>query len=261
MAITAPNEDESLWLRRFEPAPEAPARLLCLPHAGGSAGTYLRLARSLAPETEVLAVQYPGRQDRRSEPCAESVEALADALFTAVRDRVDASTALFGHSMGAVLAFELARRLERDAGVRCVRLFASGRRAPSAFRDDSAPAASDAAMLAELRSLGGTDLRILQDEELLTAALPALRADYRAIGRYRAAEDATVDCPITVLVGDTDPRTSPDEARAWARHSTVPCEVLTFPGGHFFLDGNHDAVVDVVTARLRADRAACADLA
>ncbi|MFI1769745.1 thioesterase II family protein [Streptomyces sp. NPDC020800] len=253
------DTDDSLWLRRFQPTPRATTRLLCLPHAGGSASTYVRLARSLAPEVEVLAVQYPGRQDRRCEPCADSVEALADALFTAVRHRIDASTALFGHSMGAVLAFELARRLERDADIRCTRLFASGRRAPARFRDDSGPATSDAAMLAELRSLGGTDLRVLQDEELVTAALPALRADYRAISRYRAAEDAAIDCPITVLVGDADPRTSLDDAHAWSGHTTVQAEVLTFPGGHFFLDANHDAVVDAVTSRLREDRATCAD--
>ncbi|MEU2065212.1 alpha/beta fold hydrolase [Streptomyces sp. NPDC013455] len=255
------DDAESLWLRCFQPTSQARTRLLCFPHAGGSASAYVRLARSLAPEVEVLAVQYPGRQDRRGEPCADSVEALADALFTAVRHRVDASTALFGHSMGAVLAFELARRLERDADVRCARLFASGRRAPARFRDESGPAASDAAMLAELRSLGGTDLRVLQDEELLTAALPALRADYRAIGRYRAAEDATVGCPITVLVGDADPRTSLDDARAWSGHSTAETEVLTFAGGHFFLDAHHDAVVDTVTARLRPDRAACTETA
>ncbi|MEV5886015.1 alpha/beta fold hydrolase [Streptomyces sp. NPDC052020] len=250
-----PCETESLWLRRFQPAPGARTRLLCFPHAGGSASAYLRLARSLAPGIEVLAVQYPGRQDRRAEPCPDSVETLADDLFAAVRHRVDASTALFGHSMGAVLAFELARRLERDAGVRCARLFASGRRAPSRFRDDSAPAASDASMLAEMRALGGTDLRVLQDEELLVAALPALRADYRAIGTYRADDDAAVGCPVTVLVGDADPKTSLDDARAWSAHTTAESEVLTFSGGHFFLDAHHDAVVDIVTARLLEDRA------
>jgi surfactin synthase thioesterase subunit len=254
-----PCETDSLWLRRFQPAHESRTRLLCFPHAGGSASAYLRLARSLAPDVEVLAVQYPGRQDRRAEPCPDSIGALADDLYAAVRHRVDASTALFGHSMGAVLAFELARRLERDAGVRCARLFASGRRAPSRFRDESAPAASDASMLAELRTLGGTDLRVLQDEELLVAALPALRADYRAIGLYRAAADAAIGCPITVLVGDADPRTSLDDAHAWRAHTTAETEVLTFPGGHFFLDAHHDAVVDVVTARLREDRAARPD--
>jgi surfactin synthase thioesterase subunit len=217
---------------------------MCFPHAGGSASAYLRLARSLAPGIEVLAVQYPGRQDRRAEPCPDSIEGLTDDLFAAVRHRVDASTALFGHSMGAVLAFELARRLERDAGVRCSR-----------FRDDSAPAASDASMLAEMRTLGGTDLRVLQDEELLIAALPALRADYRAIGAYRAADDAVVGCPVTVLVGDADPRTSLDDARAWSAHTTAESEVLTFSGGHFFLDAHHDAVVEAVTTRLREGRA------
>ncbi|GAA0484646.1 thioesterase II family protein [Streptomyces stramineus] len=244
------NDDEQLWLRCYRPAPESKFRLLCLPHAGGSASYYLPFAQSLAPEIEVLAVQYPGRQDRRDERCVTSIDELADQLLRSVGPRLDASTALFGHSMGAVLAFEFARRMEQETGFTCAGIFASGRRAPSCHRHEGVHRRDDSGILSELADLGGTDPRLFEDEELLRSYLPALRADYRAIETYRGEVNAMVDCSITAMVGETDPRTTLDEAQAWSGHTTGKFTLWSFPGGHFFLDGNHTQVTRLIRSQL-----------
>ncbi|KNB50867.1 thioesterase II family protein [Streptomyces caatingaensis] len=245
------TEDDELWLRCFRPAPESSHRLLCFPHAGGAASSFLPLARSLAPDVEVLAVQYPGRQDRRNEPHFTSIGELADRIHRVAAPRLDESTALLGHSMGAVLAFEVVRRMERETGRTCAGLFASGRRAPSCRREEDVHRRDDSGLLAELMDLGGTDPRILQDDELLAAFLPCLRADYEAIETYRADDGVTVGCPVTVMVGEDDPRTTLEEADAWRQHTTAAFELWSFPGGHFFLDGPHHAqVVRTIAGRL-----------
>src|SRR4051794_9909349 len=143
----AAQAQRELWLRRFHPAPQAAARLVCLPHAGGSASYYHPLSAALSPAVEAVAVQYPGRQDRRSEPLVDDLLVLADRLADALADE-PGPLALFGHSMGAVLAFEVARRLERE-GREIAALFVSGRRAPTAHRDEWLHRVGDAELLDE----------------------------------------------------------------------------------------------------------------
>ncbi|WP_030293827.1 thioesterase II family protein [Streptomyces katrae] len=238
------------WVRRTHPAPDSEVRLVCLPHAGGSASFYFPLSKALAPAVEVLAIQYPGRQDRRHEPNIPSIPDLADQIFAAVRHLDDLPLALFGHSMGAVLAYELALRMQ-DAGLPSpVRFFASGRRAPSRYRDDVVHLGSDAQMVAELRKLSGTDAAMLADPELLEMIMPAIRSDYRAVETYRYEPGRKLDCPVTVLTGDSDHRVSIDEAASWEAHTTGPTELHVFPGGHFFLADQNEAVTGLVAERL-----------
>jgi pyochelin biosynthesis protein PchC len=257
--LSTTTSDSKLWLRNFHPAVEPVARLVCLPHAGGSASAYFALSAALAPTVETLAVQYPGRQDRRLDPCVESVPELAEAICTALlewpdwRDLTERPLALFGHSMGAAVGFELARQLERRAGRPPVRLFASGRRAPSSIRSEKVHTLDDAGLVRELVALDGTDPALL-DEEMLRLILPALRSDYRAIETYRCTADTTVSCPITVLTGDRDPRTTEAEAHAWQAHTTGGFALRTFSGGHFFLNDHRDAIARRITADLGITR-------
>ncbi|MFI9639182.1 thioesterase II family protein [Micromonospora sp. NPDC051925] len=231
------------WVRRFHPAPDCAARLVCLPHAGGSASFFHPVSRALAPAVEVLAMQYPGRQDRRHEAAVDNVPDLADQILDALRHLDDRPLALFGHSMGAVLGYEVALRM-RDAGLPPpAHLFVSGRRAPSRYRPDGVHHLPDAQLVAELQTLSGTEPTILADPEVLEMILPAVRSDYRAVETYRHDPDRRLDCPVTVLVGDSDPRVSVDEARAWDEHTTGPIELRVLPGGHFFLV---DRSVDVI---------------
>lgn len=238
----------AVWLRRYRPAPDPVARLVCLPHAGGSASWFLPVATALSPAVEVVAVQYPGRQDRRAEPAIDDLAVLADRVAPLLAGD-GPPLSVFGHSMGASLGFEVIRRLEA-AGQRPVRLFASGRRAPSEFRGETVHRKGDAAILADVRALSGTSSFLLEDDEMMRAALPALRADYRAAELHRVSADTTVDCRITVLTGDRDPKTTLPEAEAWSRHTTAECEVRILPGGHFFVSEQSEAVLKILREHL-----------
>lgn len=240
------------WIRRYHRGADEAVRLVCFPHAGGSASFYHPFSAALSPTFEVLALQYPGRQDRRRERPADSIHDLAEGITAALIPWTDRPLALFGHSMGAVLAFEVARRLEEAADAKLVTVFASGRRAPSRLRDEDVHLRDDDGVLAELKRMNGTDGRLLDDDELLRMVLPAVRADYRAIETYRVTEHAALRCPVVVLVGDDDPQVTPDEARAWRDHATGDFELYAFPGGHFYLADRIAEVVATIANVVRA---------
>ncbi|MCX4862351.1 thioesterase II family protein [Streptomyces canus] len=244
--MSASPSEEARWLRRYQPTENPVGTLLCLPHAGGSASFYLPVSRALAPDVDVVAVQYPGRQDRRTEPLIDDLATLADRIHALLALAPQRPLALFGHSMGALLAFEIARRLEAD-GHRPAHLFVSGRRGPATYRDERAHR-SDEEIMAEVRALSGTASALLGDEEMMRAALPSLRADYKAVETYRCEPDASVACPVTVLTGDDDPKTTVDEAKAWDGHTTGAFDLRVFSGGHFFL-GSHALEINQLLKR------------
>ncbi|MEU1756577.1 alpha/beta fold hydrolase [Micromonospora matsumotoense] len=248
--MTATLEND-LWVRRFHPSPSSAIRLVALPHAGGSASYLFPVSRALAPAVEVLAIQYPGRQDRRHEPVLDTVADLADGVFAALQPWLDRPVALFGHSMGAVIAYEVGLRLQRETGRPPVRLFASGRRAPSRVRDERyVHTRDDAGVLRELARLSGSDPRVLGDPELLPMILPAVRGDYKAVETYRTDPEQRLAAPITVLTGDADPMTTLDEADDWRRHTTGECDVRVYPGGHFYLNDHAADVIRLIATEL-----------
>jgi surfactin synthase thioesterase subunit len=234
-----------LWCRRYRSSDDGAEQLICFPHAGGSASFYLPVSVALSPAVDVVAIQYPGRQDRRHEPLISDITLLADRIHAVLRAARDRPVTFFGHSMGAVVAFEVARRLEAD-GRSLVRIFASGRRAPSARRNESVHLRDDAGILAEVHSLNGTDSALLQEDEIMRAALPVLRADYRAIEKYTCAPGVAVNCPISALVGEDDPQVTPDEASAWAGHTTGAFDIHMFAGGHFYLVDRSNDVLKIL---------------
>lgn len=244
--MTAPAEQDSLWIRRYHPRPDAAVRLVCLPHAGGSATFYHPVSASMPAEVDVLAVQYPGRQDRRGEPCAASIQELADQITSVLLPWTDRQLLFFGHSMGATLGFEVARRLERDHGVVPQALVASARRAPSCPRDESVHLRDDDGLIQEMRQLSGTDSTILDDVELIRMALPAIRADYRAAETYVYEPGPNLRCPVVSLVGDDDPKVTVDEARAWSRHTDASFEFHVFKGGHFYLTSHQKEILGLL---------------
>ncbi|MGW1514786.1 thioesterase II family protein [Streptomyces sp. NPDC002394] len=241
------------WLRRFHPRPDAPVQLVCLPHAGGSASFYFPFSQALSGSAEVLGVQYPGRQERHNEPGLTDLHALADRITEAVAEEADdRPLALFGHSMGAMLAFEVAGRLE-DSGTPVAALFASGRRAPSRHRPpENVHAFTDEQLVAALAALDGTDTELLNDPDILRMILPAIRSDFQAVETYRYRPRPPLRCPVVALVGDRDPRVDLDEAGAWADHTAHSFDLRVFSGGHFYLSDHQTAVVDLVRQHLIA---------
>ncbi|WNF00981.1 alpha/beta fold hydrolase [Streptomyces luomodiensis] len=234
-----------LWLRQFFPTPEAPVRVVLLPHAGGSATFYLPLARALAPVADVYAVQYPGRQDRRDEEAVRDLRVLAGLVAEALKPGLDRPLVLFGHSMGATLAFELAQRLP------VAHLIVSGRRAPSQPRADQDHLASDDELLAAVIGLGGTSADVMADDEMRALILAPLRADYYAAETYRWEPAPPLETPITVCIGDDDPKTTVEQAHAWAGHTTAPTTVEVFPGGHFYLVDHQERLAELVAQGVR----------
>lgn len=243
--MTASPAQTDLWLRRYVPAPDAERVLVCFPHAGGSATFYQPVARSLAPDLDVVAVQYPGRQDRRTDPVVDDLGELSELIVPEITPWAGRPMILFGHSMGATVAFEVARRLEA-AGTPPAALVVSARRAPSRHRDEFVHQQDDDGLIAEIKKLAGTDSSLLGDEELLRMIMPAIRGDYRAAETYRWTPGPALTCPVLALTGDADPKATVAEVDAWREHTTGEFALHTFDGGHFYLTGHQGAVLDLL---------------
>ncbi|RPF24843.1 thioesterase II family protein [Streptomyces sp. TLI_185] len=246
---TATVAPDTPWIRRYQHAEPGAAQLVCLPHAGGSAPFFLPVARGLAGRCEVLAIQYPGRHERLMEPLLDSVDELADQLFPVLRRQTRGPIALFGHSLGATVAFELARRFEASGTVPTA-LFVSARTAPSRQPATAVHLGTDAELIARMRSLGGTDEEILADEALLRLALPIVRNDYKAAETYRYRAGRPLSCPVHALIGRDDQGVTEDDARAWADHTTGSFALHTYSGGHFYLVDHQEEVLGAIAGQL-----------
>ena len=231
--------DPRRWVRPLADRPGATVRLVCFPHAGGSANYFRPPAQALAPDIAPAAIQYPGRQDRRHEPPARSIAELAEAVTAVLGDGpLREPTVFFGHSMGATLAFEVIRRYEREFGGAPLGLIASGRRAPAIPRRDTLHTSSDPELLREMRNLNEKDAELLRDPEIQAMILPVLRADYRVIETYRFDGGPPLGIPIHAYIGDADPRVPVEEVRVWETHTAAAFELRVFAGGGHFFPGD-----------------------
>ncbi|MFI9201351.1 thioesterase II family protein [Streptomyces sp. NPDC053048] len=246
MSIEPPANPNS-WIRVFNPAPQPRVRLVCCPHVGASAAAFAGVSAALPPTVEALAVQYPGRQGNRTEAAIDDITVLAGRICDELGERADAPLAVFGHSMGAAVAFEVARLLERR-GTGVTRLFVSGRPSPSAGLDLTLD--SDDDLLAELHRLGGTSPKLLEKPAYRRMILAPVRNDYRANVAYRRPAHETLTCPVTFLLSDADPYVGMEQALAWKSHTTGDFRVAEFAGDHFFWTGQPAALVREIMADL-----------
>ena len=237
------------WLRHLGGDPNAPAALVCFPHAGGSA-SFFRPWRAMLPNgCRLLGVQYPGRMDRLREPFPEDLPDLADQVAAAVAAHCHGRICLFGHSMGAAVAYEVALRLERGSRP-LARLFVSGLAAPDRLRPRTRHRSRDAELWQALVEVGGVDAQLAANAEFRELILPAFRSDLRLIETYGPRPVVPVKAPLRAFSGVDDPQVSTEEAAGWSRFTTAGFDLHLLPGGHFFLVDAADVILATISGDL-----------
>ncbi|WP_433580123.1 thioesterase II family protein [Nocardia brasiliensis] len=241
--MSAPTIAAGKWMP-YPGAGGAAATLYCLPHAGAGASTYLPWRKQLRPEVDVVPLQPPGRELRLRDQPFDDLGALLDDLLGVLDGAWQEPFALFGHSLGALVAYELARRLAAGAGPRPVHLIVSGRRAPHhPSRLPWVRMASDATLLEIVYRLGGTPDEVLADEQMRAQVLALMRADLGVDQTYRYRPHPQLDVPITVLSGSADSHVTMAELEPWAECGSAGVDIRLVPGGHFFPVTHRDAVL------------------
>jgi pyochelin biosynthesis protein PchC len=243
--------DPRRWLRGRLDGPGMP--LICLPHAGAGASAYRGWLADPAPGIRPLAVKLPGREDRIDEPLPQDLDDVIVPLAAAVSTAVgDEPYAIFGHSMGAILGFELARRQRRDMLPEPAHLFVSGSQAPDEAPRLGLHQLDEPDFLQAMADLDGTDEAIMAEPTLLRLAATTLRADLALCDHYTCADEPALSCPITVVCGDRDPRVSLAQLRSWQRHTRASLAIHLIAADHFPLRRHRAELMAVITARLAA---------
>ena len=222
-------------------------RLFCLPYAGGGASVFREWPRALPSGLEVCPVQLPGREERWREAPFQELRDLVRVLSDVLATVAEAPFALFGHSMGGLIAFELARELRRQDKRGPFHLFLSGLRAPQMpGRHRPMHDLSDPEILRELGALNGIPEAVLGHAEFMNVLLPTLRADLTLCETYEFHSEPPLECPISAFGGTDDPRVNPDELSGWAAHTTREFRPHFFAGDHFFVNSARSAVLQVL---------------
>jgi surfactin synthase thioesterase subunit len=242
------------WLQRFRPHADPLLRLFCFPYAGVGAAVYRLWPAGLPPEVEMCAVLLPGREARLREPPLRDIEAMVAGAVAALLPYTDRPYALFGHSMGGVLAYESSRRLAEQGKRPPSHLFISGRRSPAtAERDPPIAHLPDREFALEInRRYGGIPAEVIEDAEVLALLLPALRCDLQALDEYRPRAAAPLPWPLTVFGGADDQRATRDQLEGWRSEAGAAFRLRLFPGGHFYLTAHREQLLAEMAATLRS---------
>jgi surfactin synthase thioesterase subunit len=191
----------------------------------------------------LAGIQYPGRENRLPEPVLEDMNELATGIASAVRPLCQGTLAIFGHSMGAAVAYEVSLRLNNPAV-----LFVSGCGPPQSYQGRTRKTWSDSSILSDLKRLGGPNQAIFENSALLSLALPALRADYFLVENYVPSTGAKLTCPVVAFCGDQDEEVSLDQMKQWSAVTTGSFRLSVFRGNHFFpLHGKQDVTAEIIS--------------
>lgn len=239
--------NSSKWTMSFKPNPRARMRLFCVPYAGAGASVYRDWHASIRADVEVVGIQLPGRENRFSEPLLGSIDEIVAQLIGVICEQSDKPFVLFGHSMGALVSFELTRAIQRLGGLAPRHLIVSGTRAPSRpRRDEPIHQLDDDAFLEKIKCFNGTPTSLLQDVELMKLFTPLLRADFGVAESYRYEDRGPIWCPVTVLGGDEDEGVALEDLHAWPTVCRSSCDRHVFRGDHFFIHKHKAQIIDLI---------------
>lgn len=246
--------DDKRWLPRLGSNPDASIRLFCVPYAGGGASVYYPWKEAVPSCVEVCPIQLPGREERVEEPCIDDFFQMMDVLAPIVQRHLDLPYVIYGHSMGAGLAFELACRLTRDCDAKPLHVFVGAHRSP--IRPYSYPtvkSVSDEQVLEVLIRFNGMPRALLENKELLDLFLPILRADLLVCETYAYEGQSQLDCPITLFTGALDGNVAAHELAGWEAQTCARFSHCIIPGDHFFLKSHQEKLLDTMFTALAAD--------
>ena len=224
-------------------------KLICLPFAGGSKYAYHRFVR-LAPDwLEIIPIDLPGRGSRMTEALLTDVEAILDDVMHQIRDLTMYPYAIYGHSMGALLALLTARRIRKEKLNEPLHLFVTGLGGPSVNDRIVRHNLPEPQLIDELISLDGMPRDVLNDRVMMSFFLPIIRADFEAIDNYQYQEDHKLDIPITCIIGREE-KITPEKAQAWENETLAEVNVRRFPGKHFFIFEHDKEVIRLISKML-----------
>ena len=238
---------------QVQPDSRARFRLFCFPYAGGSSAIYRPWSRQIHPDIEVVPAVLPGREFRLRDPAFTRLEPLVETLTREIFPHLDRPFALFGHSMGAMISFELARRLRSEHGVEPDHLFVSGRRSPHLpEKDPEIHNLPEAEFIAEVERLNGTPKEVLEHAELMELLIPLLRADFSVCHTYDYVPGAPLTCSLTALGGTKDETANQAKLEGWCAQTTGRCRIRMLEGDHFFINQQHGALLPIIAETLLA---------
>lgn len=234
-------------------SPGAEIRLFCFPFAGGGAYVFRPWIRPLRGLAEVCPIYLPGRETRMQEPPSRDLMALVADIASEIQEYLDKPFAFFGHSMGALVGFELAQLLRERHGAEPVQLFVSGRRPPQLPpRETPMYNLPERELLDELRQIGGTPEEVLNDPDLLRMILPVVRADLEMVDCYRYSPRTPLGCPVAAFGGLGDAQITRADLSGWRMHTTARFSLQMFPGNHFFLKSAESLLLEQLAVHLSA---------
>lgn len=240
------------WLRCFDARPQAVLRLFCFPYAGAGASVYRLWHQDLPPAIEVQALQLPGRETRLHEAPLSRMSDVVAAIVQALQPLLDRPFAFFGHSMGALLASEVARTLQQRGAAQPQLLVLSARRAPSLpDRDSPMHALDHDAFVAEIdRRYGGIPKEVMAHRELMELLVPALRADMAAMETHRPQLTPLLEVPVHVVGGAADARVEREQLEAWRELTTGSFGLSIIAGDHFFINSRRAELLALMVEKL-----------
>jgi len=246
--MLTPTTGAENWIAYRRQNPRARLRLFCFPYAGGSASLFRAWPDDVPALIDVCPIQYPGRETRLSERPYKHIMSMVQALARGLRPYLDVPFAFFGHSLGAMVCYELICQLRSEGQPEPIHLFASGCRAPN-IPDPDPPIHKlpEPEFIAELRRLNGTPEPVLQNTELMQLLMPVLRADFEMVETYRYTDCGLLHCPVSAFGGLNDREVSESDLVGWRELTRGAFTLRMFPGDHFFVHTARQSIVRIVS--------------